>query len=84
MDLKVKYISCEKMHMESIIVPYGLAPKQAISNSSATRSIWLIRVSPKPISHSNGYHMHIIRVVLVRNKGDIYSKLSSFGALVCD
>ena len=32
---------------------------QAISNSSATRSIWLVRVPSKPISHSNGYHMHI-------------------------
>ena len=33
---------------------------QAISNSSSTRSIWLVRVPSKPISHSNGYHMHII------------------------
>ena len=30
---------------------------------SATRSIWLFRVPSKPISHSNGCHMHIISLM---------------------
>ena len=29
-------------------------------NSSSTHSILLVRVPSKPISHSNGYHMHIV------------------------
>ena len=49
------------MHMTSILVLYGFRwhSDRAISNSSATRSIWLFRVPSKPISHSNEYHMHI-------------------------
>ena len=36
---------------------------QPISNSSATHSIWLVRVLSKPISHSNGCHMHILSFI---------------------
>ena len=45
--LKFRVISCEKMHMISILVRYGY------------------RVPSKPISHSNGYHMHIISYIYI-------------------
>ena len=38
------------------LVRYGLSECHL---NPATRSIWLVRVPSKPISHSNGCHMHI-------------------------
>ena len=48
--LKFMVISCEKMHMISILVRYGFR----------WHSDKPYRTPSKPISHSNGYHMHII------------------------
>ena len=41
---------------------------QAISYSSATCWIWLVRVPSKPISHENGCHMHFISIKQYDNR----------------
>ena len=50
MELKVKVISCEKMHTT-------FSCEMGLDDSSGTRSIWLVNESSKPISHSIGGHM---------------------------
>ena len=66
------------MHMASILVLYWFRwhSSKWLWNSSTTRSIWLVRVPSKPISHSNGCYMHILSIKKVAYRSEMPSKVN--------
>ena len=48
-------------------------------NATASHSIWLVRVPSKPISHSNGYHMHILSYLILSYLG-VFIRLEAVSA----